>query len=177
MPRVYRKKLAVLIPAHNEELVMDATITSAINAGMKKRDIYVVDDASTDLTAAIARVRLGADHVLQVERSGKAGAVKQAIESFGICEHYTWLHVADADSLFGSDYFRIFRRALNPRKFVAATGYVRSLQGCWISKFRVYEYTWGLDVIRRMQAWFGVITVIPGSDVLPAHRYYPPPRF
>ena len=40
--------LALIIPAHNEELVIEATIISAMKAGQKRDDIYVVDDASTD---------------------------------------------------------------------------------------------------------------------------------
>jgi cellulose synthase/poly-beta-1,6-N-acetylglucosamine synthase-like glycosyltransferase len=45
---------------------------------------------------------------------------------------------------------------------VAATGYVQSLKGGWISRYRLYEYTLGLEILRRVQAFFGVIPVIPG---------------
>jgi poly-beta-1,6-N-acetyl-D-glucosamine synthase len=156
------RKLALLIPGYNEELVISHTIQSALAAGMHKRDIYVVSDASTDKTAAIARELLGDDHVLEVERSGKAGAVRKAVAYFGIIERYIWVHVSDADGIFSPTYFKILKAKLDPAKFVAASGYVQSLPGGLISQFRVYEYTWANTIIRRIQAKLGVITVIPG---------------
>src|SRR5260221_11469454 len=38
--RVYKRKLALLLPGHNEELIIAITIRSAIKAGQKKRDIF-----------------------------------------------------------------------------------------------------------------------------------------
>lgn len=157
-----QRKLALLIPAHNEELAIQATIQSALLAGMRGQDIFVVDDNSSDATASLAAEILGKDQVLTVERSGKAGAIKKALDHFDITSKYIWVHIADADSLFGREYFKTFRNSLDASKYAAATGYVASLPGGWISKFRVYEYTWGLDVVRRLQSLFGVITVIPG---------------
>jgi len=155
-------KLALLIPAHNEEVVIQATIRRAIKTGQTKRDIYVVSDGSSDKTVKLAKELLGPDHVLAVKHSGKAGAIKKALKRFEICERYTWMHVADADSLFGANYFKVFRRGLDAKHYVAVTGYVQSQPGDWVSKFRVYEYTLAFTLIRRLQALFGVITVMPG---------------
>jgi cellulose synthase/poly-beta-1,6-N-acetylglucosamine synthase-like glycosyltransferase len=157
-----QRKLALIIPAHNEELVIEATINSALDAGQQKRDIFVASDNSTDQTVAIATRLLGEENVLDGERRGKAGTVKAAIERFDIINHYQWMHVADADSIFGVGYFDTFRNALDPNKYVASTGYVQSLPGGWISKFRVYEYTFGFGLLRRIQAVLGIVTVIPG---------------
>jgi len=156
-----RAKLALIIPAHNEEMLIAGTINSAIRAGLKRRHIYVVDDASTDNTAQIARDILGDSNVLTVAHSGKIGAILAAYKYFEIRKRYIWLHVTDADGLFGHNYFRVFKRRISP-KYVAATGHLQSLNGGWVSKFRVYEYTIGLEIMRRLQNWFGVITVIPG---------------
>ncbi len=157
-----RRKLALVIPGHNEEQVIRNTIASALRAGQNKRDIFVVSDASTDRTAAIASEKLGTDHVLEVPRSGKAGAVRTALEHFDIIKRYTWVHIADADSVFSKTYFRILKKELDPKKYVAASGYVQSLPGGLISLFRVYEYTWANTIVRRIQAKLGIITVIPG---------------
>lgn len=151
-----------MIPAHNEELALAHTIRSAERAGVLLRDIYVVNDASTDATAKIAREYLGRSNVLTVRRSGKAVATKKAIAKFGFINRYTWMHVADADSIFARDYFKQLKSKLDPKKYAAATGYVQSLKGGVISKFRVFEYVWGFDVVRRIQSWLGIITVIPG---------------
>jgi cellulose synthase/poly-beta-1,6-N-acetylglucosamine synthase-like glycosyltransferase len=158
----YRRKLALVIPAHNEEMVLGATINSAIGTGQLARDIYVVDDNSSDKTAQIARQLLGTENVLSVPASGKGRAIEQIVRTFKLTERYEWIHIADADGVFGKDYFGIFRKAISKTNAVAATGYIRSLPGGWISKYRVYEYTVGLQIMRRIQNWLGVITVMPG---------------
>lgn len=162
MPTKKRKhKLALVIPAHNEELVIASTISSAIEAGQSKRDIYVVDDASSDNTAHIAAQLLGNHNVLPVSHSGKAGAIKKAVKFYNLVNRYDWIHIADADGTFASTYFKIFRQKLKP-EYAAACGHVQSLPGGWISKYRTFEYTIGLEIMRRLQSWLGTITVIPG---------------
>lgn len=157
-----RKKLALLLPGHNEELIIATTIRSAIAAGQQKRDIFVVDDASTDATRKLAVELLGNQNVLSVRRSGKALAVKKAIKKFNIERDYQWLHIADADSIFSPDYFRIYRRKLDPKKYAVAVGFVQSLRGNWISNYRALTYTFSQHVGRRIQAKLGMISVFPG---------------
>jgi len=157
-----RKRIALLLPAHNEELIIATTIRSAIAAGMKKSDIYVVDDNSNDATYDIAVKALSSKNVLSVPRSGKARAVKRAIEHFTILERYQWLHVADADSIFCPDYFKIYKKHLDGTEWVAAVGFVQSLGGNWIANYRSFSYTYGQHIFRRIQSWFGVIAVLPG---------------
>lgn len=157
-----KQALALLIPGHNEELVIQHTITSAIKAGLPARHIYVVDDASTDTTAKLARKLLGKKNVLTVKRSGKAGAILKAIKSFKIELKYQWLHIADADSAFENNYFKNFLQNLDSEKYVAAAGYVKSQHGGWISRYRAYEYAFGQEIMRRVQHMLGVIPVIPG---------------
>ena len=156
-----RKKLALLLPGHNEELIVATTIRSAIAAGQPKRDIYLVDDASSDNTRKIAIEMLGKQNVLSVHRSGKALAVKKAIKKFEIEKQYKWLHVADADSVFSADYFRIYRKSVSD-KYVVAIGFVQSLRGNWISTYRAFSYTYGQHVFRRIQSALGMVSVFPG---------------
>lgn len=159
---IKKSELALLIPAHNEAIVIESTIRSALRAGMDISDIYVVDDNSTDDTSKLAAAILGKDHVRKVRRSGKALALQKAIRHFHIIQRYTWVHIADADSTFEKRYFGEFKKHLDPEKYVAATGYVKSLNGGWISQYRAYEYTFGQEVMRRIQHMLGVIPVIPG---------------
>lgn len=157
-----RKRLALLLPAHNEELIMAATIRSAIAAGQQKRDIFVVDDNSSDDTRKIALDLLGEKNVLSVGRSGKALAVQKAIAHFKIESGYVWLHIADADSVFSPGYFKYYRSKLNSRKYAVAVGFVQSLRGNWISTYRALTYTYSQHVNRRIQAKLGMISVFPG---------------
>jgi cellulose synthase/poly-beta-1,6-N-acetylglucosamine synthase-like glycosyltransferase len=156
-----KRMLALLIAAHNEELVLEPTIRSAIRAGMKREDIYVVDDNSSDKTSEIATSILSKRNVHRVPRSGKGLALTRASKKFKLAQRYQWIHIADADGGFSPTYFPVFRRELN-RKYAAATGYVRSLPGRNVSKYRVFEYTIGMEVHRRFQALAHTVTVIPG---------------
>jgi cellulose synthase/poly-beta-1,6-N-acetylglucosamine synthase-like glycosyltransferase len=157
-----QKKLCLLLPGHNEELIIATTIRSAVAAGQKLSDIYVVDDCSTDKTRREAVALLGKDHVLTVRRSGKALAVKKAIKKFNLDTEYRWLHIADADSVFGANYFQIYRRKLQPKKYAVAVGFVQSLRGNWISTYRAASYTYSQHVNRRIQSKLGMISVFPG---------------
>jgi cellulose synthase/poly-beta-1,6-N-acetylglucosamine synthase-like glycosyltransferase len=164
--RTKRKKqpkamLALLIAAHNEELVIEQTIQSAINAGMNPHDIYVVDDNSGDTTSKLAKQLIGNDNVFKVRRSGKGLALTKATKRFKLISRYRWIHIADADGGFAPDYFPIFRKSLRT-KYAAATGYIRSLPGGSVSQYRVFEYTMGMEIHRRFQAMTHTVTVIPG---------------
>lgn len=153
--------IALLIPAHNESVVLEDTIQSAQNAGLSKKHIYVVDDSSTDGTARIARSLLPMQNVCKVRRSGKGLAIQKAGKKFRLAERYRWVHIADADGQFAANYFTVLRRDLRV-KHAAATGYVKSLQGGFISQYRAFEYTIGMEVHRRIQSPLGIIPVIPG---------------
>jgi cellulose synthase/poly-beta-1,6-N-acetylglucosamine synthase-like glycosyltransferase len=160
-PKQPKQMLALLISAHNEELVISQTLNSAIRAGMKPENIYVVDDNSSDATSKIAKSIIGEDNVIKVRRSGKGLALTKANKHFKLTKRYRWIHIADADGGFAPNYFRVFRSRLRI-KYAAATGYVRSLPAGPISQYRVFEYTIGLEIHRRFQAKTHTVTVIPG---------------
>lgn len=161
LPYSHRPMIAVLIAAHNEELVLANTINSAIRAGMEAQHIYVVDDNSSDDTSEIAKSIIGETNVIKVGRSGKGLALTKAANHFNLTRRYRWIHIADADGAFSPDYFKAFRKNLRNR-FAAATGFVRSLPGGPISQYRVVEYTIGQEIHRRFQAMTNTITTIPG---------------
>lgn len=162
LTKIRKRRLALLLPGHNEELIIETTIRSAMAAGLSARDIYVVDDCSDDHTRQIALKHLRADHVLTVPRSGKARAVIRAIRHFNIEKKYSWVHIADADSVFCPDYFKIYQRHLDAKKYAAAVGFVQSMRGNWIATYRSFSYTYGQHIFRRLQSWLGVISVLPG---------------
>jgi cellulose synthase/poly-beta-1,6-N-acetylglucosamine synthase-like glycosyltransferase len=153
--------LCLLISAHNEELVLAKTVNSAIAAGMKPEHIYIVDDNSTDRTTEIAKLLVSSNNTVKVRRSGKGLALTKGAKKFELTKRYRWIHIADADGAFAPNYFNIFRRELRIKN-AAATGYVRSLPGKRISEYRVYEYTVGMEIHRRLQTMLNVVPVIPG---------------
>lgn len=161
VPPSRKYPIALLIAAHNEELVLAQTIQSAITAGMHPRHIYVVDDCSDDQTSAIARRLLPRKNVFKVDRSGKGLALTKASRRFELVDRYRWIHIADADGAFSPNYFKVFRSSLRIKN-AAATGYIRSMPGRNVSQFRAFEYTIGMEFHRRFQSLFNVIPVIPG---------------
>lgn len=156
-----RRPLALVISAYNEALVLEHTIRSAISAGLRPSDIYVVDDNSSDATAMIARRVIGNCNVLTVERSGKGLALHTIVSELNLTKRYEWIHIADADGEFDQHYFSELYKNLDPT-YAAATGYVASLPGGYISNYRGFEYGVGMDITRRFQAIGDVITIIPG---------------
>lgn len=160
--RKSRRRIALLLPGYNEGLIIATTIRSAVAAGQPLRDIYVVDDGSQDNTIREARKLLPKDHILSVNHCGKARAMRQAIAYFNIPKKYIWMHVADADSAFGSRYFYAFRRRLHAKKYAVAVGFVQSMRGNWLAHYRAFSYTYGQHLFRRIQGWLGMITVFPG---------------
>jgi poly-beta-1,6-N-acetyl-D-glucosamine synthase len=156
-----KAKLALIIPAYNEEAVLEHTVQSAIRAGQPKEHIYIVDDYSSDQTTAIARRIVGDFNLLRVGRSGKGGAIYKVANGLKLTKRYEWVHIADADGSFDQNYFAELFQHLDTRH-AAATGYVASLPGGPISQYRAFEYTLGMDLVRRFQALAGVVTIIPG---------------
>ncbi|GAC1369408.1 MAG: hypothetical protein NVSMB39_1220 [Candidatus Saccharimonadales bacterium] len=160
-----KRMLALVLPAHNEEVVIAATVRSALAAGQRPEDIYVVSDGSIDATVLIALAQLPWYNVYAQPQSGKAMAIHNGLKHFDITGRYRWVHIADADGVFSESYFSQLKSRLDD-SFVAATGHVQSLKGGWISQYRTYEYTIGLEVMRRIQSFLGVIPVIPGATCI-----------
>jgi poly-beta-1,6-N-acetyl-D-glucosamine synthase len=160
-----QRKLALILPAHNEEVVIAATVRSALAAGQDPQDIFVVSDGSIDATVLIALSHLPWYNVYAQPQGGKAMAIRNGIKHFDIVNRYKWVHIADADGVFAPSYFSVLKSRLD-ESYVAATGHVQSLKGGWISKYRTYEYTIGLEIMRRIQSFIGVIPVIPGATCI-----------
>ena len=75
-------KLIIQIPSHNEAETLPETVAALPGAlpGIHEIEMLVIDNASTDGTAAVAR-DLGVDHVIQVPYKGLAGAFTAGLEA------------------------------------------------------------------------------------------------
>lgn len=156
-------RTGVLIPAYNEEPVMDATIDSLLIAGFAKADIYIVDDLSSDRTAEIAHAR-GVNVYTVPVNGGKALAQIQALEYFNLLKRYTWMIFLDGDTKIDPNF-------LNAMKAAAAKdptaglflGQVKSVKNSHIfSASRAFDYTYGQEVNKIGQHNFNVVFVAPG---------------
>ncbi len=105
-------RLLVVVPAHNEELVLADTL-AAITASMRPRDLLlVVDDRSTDRTGDIARAA-GAIVLRRMpgETPGRAAARQAALER---ARSLDWdaIVMIDADSIVEAGFFDACERML-----------------------------------------------------------------
>jgi len=94
----------VLIPAHNEAVVIGDTL-AAIMALAPRANVHVVSDGSTDETVRIAR-RTGAKVIATRENVGKAGALAEAIERLGLIARFRVILLLDADTRGGARVLR-----------------------------------------------------------------------
>lgn len=103
----------VQLPLHNEDLVVERLIdaAAALDYPTEKLIIQVLDDASTDKTAVLARARIDRyakrgkkiDYIYRGERSGfKAGALAQGMAS----ARGEFIAIFDADFLPPCDFLR-----------------------------------------------------------------------
>jgi len=156
-------RTGVLIPAYNEEPVMDATIDSLLRAGFSQVDIYIVDDRSTDRTAEIARAR-GVNVYTVPVNGGKARAQIQALEYFNLLNRYSWMIFLDGDTKIDPDFLKAMKEAAAKDPTAGLfLGQVKSVKNNHIfSASRAFDYTYGQEVNKTGQHNFNVVFVAPG---------------
>jgi hypothetical protein len=179
--------VAVLIPAHNEAAVLDASLES-ITQLVPLRNIHVVSDGSTDGTPEIAR--LAGAGVYETEQNvGKAGALQAAIEHFRLIERFAVVLLLDADTKVDPGYFGQALPLFDSPEVVAVAGCVRtardrrlSLAGNILVGHRERIYTIGQRALKFGQTYLraNATHIVPGfasmyrTEVLPSMEMNPP---
>jgi len=158
-------KIAVLIPAYNEEVVLQGTVDALVEGGCQLSDIYVVDDRSTDRTAEIARF-CGVHCYTVPVNGGKANAQKAALEHFKLIDRYEWIVFLDGDTKIDKNFMRAMEdSAINDPSVALYVGQVKSVRNSHVfSAARAVEYAYGQDLMKHGQSNFNVIFVSPGCS-------------
>ncbi|MBD8044496.1 glycosyltransferase family 2 protein [Arthrobacter sp. Sa2BUA2] len=118
-------EVAVLIAAHNEELVIAETIASALTL-VPPENIHVISDGSTDSTAAKA-MAAGVKCLELSPNRGKAGALKAGIEHFELADRFEVVLLLDADTRLAPDYLHTGLQLFKDPEVVAVAGRAKSL--------------------------------------------------
>jgi len=158
----YYPDVSVVIPAYNEAAGIAATVRSMATSQYRGRiEIVVVDDGSTDDTAAIARrLRLPYVRVLSQANTGKPGALNR-----GIAESRSDILVlVDGDTIFQPDTLDHLIAPMAARDVGAVSGNTkvanrRGLLGGW----QHLEYVMGFNLDRRLFDMLGTIPTVPGA--------------
>jgi peptidoglycan-N-acetylglucosamine deacetylase len=162
----YNPRVAVLIPAYNEETVIVRTIRSVLNSDYKNLHVIVIDDGSSDRTAEVAReayaAEIAAGHVkvLSKPNAGKAAALNYALDRISE-EIYVGI---DADTVIAADAIsRLIPHFEDPRiGAMAGNAKVGNRVNLW-TRWQALEYITSQNFERRALDLFHVVTVVPGA--------------
>ncbi|MFP5276831.1 MAG: glycosyltransferase [Acidobacteriota bacterium] len=158
--------VAVLIPAYNEEKVIVRTIRSVLNSDYPNLRVIVVDDGSSDATAAVAtaayaeEIAQGRVQVLTKPNGGKAAALNFALEQI----HEEIYVGIDADTVIASDAIsKLVCHFDDPRiGAIAGNAKVGNRINLW-TRWQALEYITSQNFERRAMDLFHVVTVVPGA--------------
>lgn len=168
-----KNKLAVIIPARNEEKTLKVCLSDLLNI-VDKGDIYFVDDASEDKTAKIAGKML--KNVLRTKKNqGKAGAINLAIKKFHLVDKYDYIFPLDADTRPDKDFIKNILatfKADRSGEVAAVIGKIKGLPTTGTSSYRVWEYEISQAVHKKAQSSIGSIIVCSGCSTVYKSRIF-----
>lgn len=163
-------EVAVLMAAHNEEVVLRESLQS-ISRLIPAWQVHVVSDASTDATLQIAR-QCGVNAVQTPSNVGKAGALDYGITAFDLPNRYRAVLFLDADTRLDPAYFDRALPLFDDPQIVAVAGFAASdwdrAEGSLLTRLliahrsRLYELTQRL--LKYGQTWrrTNVTHIVPG---------------
>jgi cellulose synthase/poly-beta-1,6-N-acetylglucosamine synthase-like glycosyltransferase/spore germination protein YaaH/peptidoglycan/xylan/chitin deacetylase (PgdA/CDA1 family) len=155
--------VSVLIPCFNEEKVIVASVGRILASQWGRLEVLVLDDGSTDNTAAVVRQAFGGDarvRVLSFANGGKATALNR-----GLAQTRGEIVVAlDADTLFAAETLpRLARWFVDPKVGAVAGNAVVGNRLNLITRWQALEYVTAQNLERRALAALGAVTVVPGA--------------
>jgi peptidoglycan-N-acetylglucosamine deacetylase len=154
--------VTVVLPAWNEALVLEATVDAVLLSPLVA-ELIVVDDGSTDTTAAVARrlsEQQGRLRLIRLPKNmGKSAALNRGFET---AKHPIVVTV-DADTHPERDAIRHLVGALDEPDVVAAAATIRvdRTNGA-LTRWQRLEYVTSMNLVRRAYALLGGLTTIPG---------------
>jgi len=163
----YRPQVAVLIPAYNEEKVIERTVQGALDSDYPNLRVIVIDDGSKDRTLEIGRWTFAAEEaagrvlILTKPNGGKAEALNFGLEHIGDAEVFVGI---DADTIVAPDAIsRLVPHFLNPKvAAVAGNAKVGNRVNLW-TRWQALEYITSQNFERRALNTMGAVSVVPGA--------------
>jgi len=157
------ERVAVIVPAYNEEKVICKTIDSLLNSTVKPGEIIVVDDGSSDETAATASKHYADQPTVRVFRKPNGG--KSSALNFALAQTNADIVVAlDADTVFEPDAIgKLVRHFENDSVGAVAGRTVVGNEISLITRFQSLEYITSQNLDRRAFELLNAIGVVPGA--------------
>ncbi len=172
----YCPRVAILIPAWNEESVIEVTIDRLMKLDYPKDRlrIYVIDDASSDRTPemVIAKSKRWPKNVIHVRRvaggEGKAHTLNYGLDVLWKSEWAQAILIMDADVIYTeTSLLRMARHLVDPN-IGAVTAYIKegSRAPTYVQRFVTFEYITATGASRRAQNVFGFLACLSGGAQL-----------
>jgi peptidoglycan-N-acetylglucosamine deacetylase len=164
----YSPRVAVLIPAYNEEKVIERTIRAALRSSYRNLRVIVIDDGSKDKTLKVAHECFARDEaagrvlILTKPNAGKAEALNYGLQQVDRQEE---IFVGiDADTVIARDAISLLvPHFINPKVgAVAGNAKVGNRVNLW-TRWQALEYITSQNFERRALNTLGAVSVVPGA--------------
>lgn len=156
--------VTLIVPAFNEEPVIEHALRSLLELDYPDYEIIVVDDGSTDATyelaSRIARNSLRVPlRVVSKRNGGKADALNTGIAlargEFVVC--------MDGDTKLSRNALRALIRHFDDPRIGAVAGNVKVYnRENILTRLQALEYIEGLAMVRKAQSFMRIVNIIPG---------------
>lgn len=159
--------VSVLIPAYNEERVIERSVRRVLDSKDVRIEVIVIDDGSRDGTSAVVRESFADEpHVrlLTLENGGKAHALNRGLE----LARGEIVIALDADTQFQPTTIARLARwfgdpVLGPRLGAVAGNAKVGNRVNLVTRWQALEYITAQNLERRALARLDAITVVPGA--------------
>ena len=156
--------VSIIVPAFNEEQVIQASLSSLLELRYPYYEIIAVDDGSTDATYEKMREFEGNHYGVRVSVFRKENSGKADTLNYGIRHSKAPIVVCmDSDSRLTAGALRYAVSHFNDPHVGAVAGNVKVINrhNIW-TKLQALEYIEGLNIVRKAQAFWRTVNVIPG---------------
>ncbi len=153
--------VSVIVPAYNEKEGIEAAVRSLAGGHYPDIEVVVVDDGSTDGTAALVeKMRLPNVRVVRVPNGGKSNALNTGI---ALARHDLIVTV-DGDTIFEPDSIRELVQPFADPKVGAIAGNVKvGNREKMVAAWQHIEYVIGFNLDRRLYEVLGCMPTVPGA--------------
>ncbi|NBW75572.1 MAG: glycosyltransferase [Sphingomonadaceae bacterium] len=155
--------VSVIIPAFNEERVIEASIRRILESDWPNIEVIVADDGSQDSTSAIVSAMFGEDprvRLMTLVNGGKASALNRALKQ----AQGSIIVALDADTQFERSCIgRLVRWFADPEIGAVAGNAKVGNRVNLVTRWQAVEYVTAQNIERRALTRFDAIMVVPGA--------------
>lgn len=155
--------VTVIIPAYNEEKVIESSVRRILDSDWPKLEVIVADDGSRDRTSEIVAEAFGSEprvRLMTMVNGGKAKALNRALATAG----GDIVVALDADTQFERETIRRLVRWFSDDRIGAVAGNARvGNRVNIVTRWQAVEYVTAQNIERRALGPLDAIMVVPGA--------------